>query len=142
MREQLQLNAARRAGVVLSLALASILLAGCHQTGAARSSSAFSAAAASSGSTSGTATSGTADVSWSPPTTNTDGSALTDLAGYRIYYGNSPSALTQSVDIQNVSTTDHVFSGLQQGTWYFAVEAYTNSGLDSSLSQVVSKTIT
>ena len=30
---------------------------------------------------------GTATVSWTPPTTNTDGSALTNLAGYRVAYG-------------------------------------------------------
>jgi len=28
-----------------------------------------------------------ATVSWIPPTTNTDGTALTDLAGYKVYYG-------------------------------------------------------
>jgi hypothetical protein len=34
-------------------------------------------------------TSKTAIVSWTPPTQRTDGSALTDLAGYRVYYGKS-----------------------------------------------------
>src|SRR6185437_145652 len=33
------------------------------------------------------ATSGTATVSWTAPATNTDGSGLTDLAGYHLHYG-------------------------------------------------------
>ncbi len=32
---------------------------------------------------------GTATLSWTPPTQNTDGSPLTDLAGYRVYWGTS-----------------------------------------------------
>ena len=36
---------------------------------------------------------GSATLSWMPPTENADGSALTDLAGYRIYYGRNPNTL-------------------------------------------------
>ena len=84
---------------------------------------------------------GTADVSWTPPTTNTDGSTLTDLAGYNIYYGTSSTALTQKVQVSNVGVTNYVISGLASGTWYFAVTAYTTAGAESSLSDVASKTI-
>ncbi len=89
---------------------------------------------------SGAAT-GSADVSWTPPTTNTDGSTLTDLAGYTIYYGTSPGSLTQTVQITNVGLSNYVVSGLTSGTWYFAVTAYTSSGAQSGLSNVASKTI-
>jgi hypothetical protein len=81
-------------------------------------------------------------VTWSPPTANTNGSALTDLAGYTIYYGTSPGSLTQSVQVPNAGATDHVVQGLTGGTWYFAVKAYTSGGLQSSYSTVVSRTIT
>jgi hypothetical protein len=81
------------------------------------------------------------DVTWSAPTANTNGSALTDLAGYTIYYGTSPSALTQSVKVSNAGATDYVVQGLSGGTWYFAVTAYTSAGLQSSYSTVVSRTI-
>ncbi|MGC8522484.1 MAG: putative Ig domain-containing protein [Steroidobacteraceae bacterium] len=87
-------------------------------------------------------TTGTADVSWTPPTTNTDGSTLTDLAGYNIYYGTSPTALTQKVQVSNIGLTNYVISGLASGTWYFAVTAYTSSGAESAMSNVASKTIT
>ena len=85
--------------------------------------------------------SGSADISWTPPTTNTNGSTLTDLAGYDIYYGTSASSLTQKVQVSNVGLTNYVISGLTSGTWYFAVAAYTTSGAQSSLSNVASKTI-
>ncbi len=84
---------------------------------------------------------GSADISWTPPTTNTDGSTLTNLAGYTIYYGTSPGSLTQTVQLTNIGLTNYVVSGLASGTWYFAVTAYTSSGSRSSLSNMASKTI-
>jgi Putative Ig domain len=87
------------------------------------------------------ATSGTATLTWIAPTTNTDGSALTDLAGYHIYYGTSPSALSTVIDIANPATTTYTIASLTSGTWYFAVNAYTTSGLESSLSNTGSKSI-
>ena len=81
-------------------------------------------------------------MSWSAPTANTDGSALTDLAGYRVYYGTSPGTLSLSVDVPSAGAVAYLVQGLQTGTWYFAVAAYTNTGLESTHSSVVSKTIT
>ena len=92
-------------------------------------------------STPGASTKASVDVTWSAPTANTNGSALTNLAGYTIYYGTSPSSLNQSVKVSNAGATDYVVQGLSSGTWYFAVTAYTNSGLQSSYSAVVTKTI-
>ncbi len=85
--------------------------------------------------------SGSADVSWTPPTTNTNGTTLTDLGGYYIYYGTSASSLTQKVQVTNIGLTSYEVGGLTAGTWYFAVAAYTTSGAQSSLSNVVSTTI-
>ena len=56
-------------------------------------------------------TNGTATISWIPPTQNTDGSALTDLAGYRIYYGTSPSSLNQNVELSNPGLTSSYGTG-------------------------------
>ncbi|HEX2494029.1 MAG TPA: putative Ig domain-containing protein [Steroidobacter sp.] len=86
-------------------------------------------------------TSGSATLSWTPPTQNTDGSALTNLAGFRIAYGTSPSALNQSIQIANPSVTSYVVSGLSSGVWYFAVRAYASTGVESALSNAASKTI-
>ena len=87
------------------------------------------------------ATTGSATLSWTPPTQNTDGSALTNLAGYRINYGTSSANLSQTVQIANVGIATYTVSGLASGTWYFAVKAYTTGGTESDLSNVGSKTI-
>jgi hypothetical protein len=84
---------------------------------------------------------GNATLNWTAPTQNTDGSALTNLAGYRIYYGMSPSALSSVVVLSNPSVTTYLVSNLSPGTWYFGLTAYTSSGTESSLSNVGSKTI-
>lgn len=86
-------------------------------------------------------TSGTASLQWTAPTQNTDGSALTNLGGYRIYFGSSASSLTQTQQIASASTTSYVLNNLSAGTWYFAVAAYTTAGVESAKSGVGSKTI-
>jgi hypothetical protein len=84
---------------------------------------------------------GTATVSWEAPTTTTTGAALTDLGGYRIYYGISETELSQSVKVAGVGLQTYVIDNLGAGTWYFAVRAVTTLGVESPLSQIVSKTI-
>ena len=85
--------------------------------------------------------SGSATVSWVPPTTNVDGSPLTNLAGYRIAYGSSASSLSQTVEIPSPTVTSATIERLSAGTWYFAVRAYTATGVESDLSNVGQKTI-
>lgn len=84
---------------------------------------------------------GSATLNWTVPTQNTDGSALTNLAGYRIYYGTSASAMNQVVDIPTTGLTTYQITGLGSGTWYFAVRAYNSTGTESDLSNVASKVI-
>lgn len=84
---------------------------------------------------------GGATLSWSAPTSNTDGTALSNLAGYRVSYGTSSSALTQTVQIANPSVTNYTISNLSPGTYYFAVRAYTSNGTESNNSNVSSKTV-
>jgi len=87
------------------------------------------------------AATGSATVNWVPPTTNTDGSALTDLASYRVIYGRAADALDQSVAVNNAGLTSYVVSNLSQGTWYFAVLAVNQGGSESDISNVASKVI-
>ena len=84
---------------------------------------------------------GSATLSWTPPTQNTDGSALGNLAGYRIYYGSSANSLTNTVQITNPGLTSYVMGNLASGTYYFALAAYNSAGAESALSNVGSKTI-
>jgi hypothetical protein len=85
--------------------------------------------------------SGRATVSWMPPTQNTDGSALTDLAGFVITYGDSADNLSQSITVTNPSITTYVVENLTNGTWYFAVQAVNASGSTSYNSSLATKTI-
>ncbi len=84
---------------------------------------------------------GSATVTWIPPTQNTDGTTLTNLAGYRIYYGTAPGSLTQSIQISNVGLTSYMISNLSTATWYFGMTAYTSSGAESTISNIGSKTV-
>ena len=84
---------------------------------------------------------GTALISWVPPTQNSDGSALTTLAGFNIYYGTSASSLTQVQTVAGTGLTSYTVNNLASGTWYFAVSAYTSTGAESGLSNTSSKTI-
>ena len=88
-----------------------------------------------------TPTTGTATVSWVPPTQNTNGTALTNLAGFKIYYGTNSASLTQVAQVSSAGATDYVVSGLTSGTWYFAVTSYTSDGTESAKSAASSKTI-
>jgi hypothetical protein len=84
---------------------------------------------------------GSANLVWVPPTTNTDGTPLSNLAGFTIDYGNSPGAMTQTIDVPSAAATGHTVQGLAAGTWYFTVTAYTSVGTRSAASDVASKTI-
>lgn len=85
---------------------------------------------------------GSVTLSWAPPTTNADGSTITDLAGYRIYYGRSAGALDEMVVINNAGTTRWVVENLSSATWYFSMTSYNASGIESARSSVVSRTLT
>lgn len=83
---------------------------------------------------------GTATLVWDPPTTNADETPLTDLAGYRVYYGTAPGAYGPAIDVVGIATT-YTMSGMGLGTYYFAVKAYDIWGNESDFSNMVSKVI-
>lgn len=84
---------------------------------------------------------GSASLSWTPPTRNTDGSSLTNLSGYRIYYGTSSGALTRTISINSSGIASYVVPDLSPATWYFAVTAVNSRGVESVRSTVHSKVI-
>jgi hypothetical protein len=75
------------------------------------------------------------------PLLNTDGSSLTNIYGYRIYYGTSPTNLSQSITVTGAGITSRVISGLAPGTYYFAVATLNSTGVASDLSNAASKTV-
>jgi len=88
-----------------------------------------------------TVSTGSADLSWTAPDVNTNGTALTDLAGYRIYYGVSPDSLTETMQVADPGATSYVVSNLDSGTYYFAVAAYATDGTESTHAPAGSKAI-
>jgi hypothetical protein len=84
---------------------------------------------------------GNATLDWTAPIDNTDGSVLTNLAGYNVHYGTSPDKLTQVINLANPGLTSYVVDNLSTGTWYFAITSYAADGIESSKSGVVSTTI-
>ena len=84
---------------------------------------------------------GTALLSWLPPTENTDKSVLTDLAGYKIYYGTSTGIYKTPIIINNPGLSSFLVENLAIADWYFVMTAFNSSGIESSYSIEVSKTI-
>jgi nitrite reductase/ring-hydroxylating ferredoxin subunit len=84
---------------------------------------------------------GTATLSWTAPTQNTDGSPLTDLAGFRVYHGASPGSLNEMTQLPGATTTSYTYGQLASGTHYFAVSAYNSAGGESELSDIGAKVI-
>jgi hypothetical protein len=85
---------------------------------------------------------GSATIAWVPPTTNGDGSPLTDLAGYRIFYGTAQGSLNTRQDVAGAATASANVSNLTSGsTYYFVVRALNAAGIESADSNVASKAI-
>ena len=76
---------------------------------------------------------GEAALSWSAPTTNTDGTPVTNLAGYNVYIGNASRSYQQKIDVG--MATSYSATNLAEGaTYYFAVTAYNSAGMESPYS--------
>src|SRR3989449_4664248 len=91
---------------------------------------------------------GILDASWTAPTTNSDGSPLTDLASYSVYYGTAGSPCSGSSFFPVVSptpspspntTVSFRLTGLSAGTLYnVAVSAVDTSANESACSTAAS----
>src|SRR6266446_5537282 len=94
------------------------------------------------------ASAGILDATWTAPTTNTDGSPLTDLASYRVYYGTGSAPCPGPSFFQVASSTSSPpsnqtvsfrLTGLSTGTTYFvAITAVDTGGMESACSSVAS----
>lgn len=82
-----------------------------------------------------------ASLSWSRPVQNTDGSPLTNLAGYVIRYGTSTAALNTRIPIASPGTTSVEITSLTPGNWYFEVAAVNTLNVEGRFSTIVDKTI-
>jgi hypothetical protein len=86
----------------------------------------------------GSVPNGSATLTWDAPSTNTDVSPITDIAGYKLYYGTQSGSYPHYVDVGNVTT--YKLDNLTVGTTYFfAATVYNTSGVESGFSNEVAK---
>lgn len=85
-------------------------------------------------------TTGSANLTWMAPTQNTDGSALTNLSGFKILYGPAATQLTQTIGVNDKAAAAYKVTGLAvNSTVHFAMRAVAgalesaNTGTVSSL---------
>lgn len=77
---------------------------------------------------------GSITLSWTAPTENEDGSALTDLAAYKFYYGTSPGNYPNNVRVDSPGITTYVLGNLTPATYYVTATAINSGGTESRLS--------
>jgi hypothetical protein len=77
---------------------------------------------------------GSATLSWVAPTARTDGSPLTNLGGYKIYYGRMSGVYDYQINISNPGVLTYVVEDLMSGDWYFSLAAYDSAGIESDRS--------
>ena len=80
-------------------------------------------------------------IRWLQNSQNADGSVLTDLAGYKIYYGNEPGNYPMSLQIDNPGIARYVVENLAPNTYYFVLTAINSKGMESEYSNEASKQV-
>ena len=84
---------------------------------------------------------GKVTLSWTAPTQNLDGSPLTDLSGYNIYYGTREGAYTEQINVDNPGIVTYVVDNLYPNTYYFVATSYNSAGIESPYSGVAVRVV-
>ena len=82
---------------------------------------------------------GSVSLSLTAPTENEDGSPLTNLAGFRLYYGKETGTYTETIDIDDPGVNLYVIDNLTPDTYFFTATAYNTDGIESSFSAEIQK---
>jgi hypothetical protein len=80
-------------------------------------------------------------LTWDAPTLNDDGTTLTDLAGYRLYWSTTPGTYPNSVTIDTPGVTTYVIENLAPGTYEFVATAINAQGVESGYSNSATMTV-
>ena len=88
-----------------------------------------------------TAHAGSITLSCTAPTQNEDGTQLTDLAGYKFYYGTDQGGPYPNVEQRNASECSYVLSDLSPATYYIVATAVNDAGVESVNSNEVTKLV-
>lgn len=85
-------------------------------------------------------TTGSVLVAWTPPAARTDGTALTDLAGFNVYRGTDAASFAR-VKSLGPDVTSFTDAALPTGTYYYAVSAVDSASRESDLAKSAGMTI-
>lgn len=71
-------------------------------------------------------------VVWTIPTLNDDGTPLTDLTGFKIFYSTTPTMSQNTViDVKSPTATSQLIGpGLAPATYYVVMDAYNSGGVE------------
>jgi hypothetical protein len=87
---------------------------------------------------------GVITLNWSAPSTRTDGEplSLSDIDGYRVYYGKHKGEYLKGADIKNGAAQSATVTGVPVGVYYVVMTTYDANGIESGYSAAVKKTVT
>jgi hypothetical protein len=84
---------------------------------------------------------GSVTLSWAPPARNEDGTALTDLAAYKVYYGTESRSYDNAIEIENPGIVTYVIENLSPNKYYFAMTAIDSQRVESGYSNEIAETV-
>ena len=86
---------------------------------------------------------GRLELSWSAPTTRTDGEPLplSEIDGYRLYYGTQKGEYVQGANIKDGTAQSATVTGIPVGTYFVVLTTYDANGIESDYSASVKKTV-
>lgn len=84
---------------------------------------------------------GSVTLSWTAPMANEDGSPLTDLDGYRLYWRKTSGNHAGSITIDNESITTYVVENIPSGAYEFVGTSFNTAGVESRYSNPVTKIV-
>lgn len=84
---------------------------------------------------------GRVTLSWHPPALRENGEPLSNLAGYRLLFGQRSRAYDEDVFIDSPGVTSYTVENLLAGPWYFVMTAVDRNGLESDPSREIVRTV-
>jgi hypothetical protein len=83
------------------------------------------------------AATGQATVGWVAPQEDSDGNVLTDLAGFRLYYGTQSGVYPNTMEIESPGLTLFVLDQLVPNTYFMVLTATNSLGQESEVSNEI-----
>jgi len=91
----------------------------------------------------GAVATGSVTLRWKAPVSRSNGEALamSEIAGYTIYYSNTAGSYPDSTAVNDAYKMSAMITGLSPGTYYFVVTARDTAGRESSYSSVTTRLV-